>query len=339
MRLGWGFGFAACVALGTEPSLAQVTAGSQQATRFIAGVVRDEQGRPLEYAQVVLDPTGVARTIRAGAGGRFRIIDVARGPHELRVSWLGYEPYERTLVVEQSITNLSIVLHRLTVALDEVTVTATRTGVWGTVISADTFEPVEGAVVDVLGDRRWDTTAADGRFALPSARSGPVMVRAWRPGYQRTARTVMLPRDGGVEVDLVIDTTSRKESNSAQLMWRDAELRHRWRGAGSVVITREELLRGGGDFVTAVLRSPSAIAAGFRGPTGCVTINYSDGRPSRRLFPFEIHALPLEQIEAVELFHARADWSRTTCATPFQQVLRHQHEHRPPGATVVWVRR
>lgn len=92
----------------------------------IVGTVRDERGTPLPGAQVLLDgvPSGVTR-----ADGGFRVAGVRAGRHSLRVTRLGYAPFEDGAVdVDSGDVRRDVVLAARPVPLSQVIIAP---GVYG----------------------------------------------------------------------------------------------------------------------------------------------------------------------------------------------------------------
>lgn len=70
------------------------------AAQSIAGVVLDEEGRPLAQARVVALPG--TRTATTDAAGRFRLAGLGAGEYRLEVSLIGYAPVSRVVRVAGS---------------------------------------------------------------------------------------------------------------------------------------------------------------------------------------------------------------------------------------------
>src|ERR1700681_1515459 len=78
--------------------------------------------------------------------------------------------------------------------------------VTGTVIDADTHQPVPGAQISVIGTTIGTVTDAEGHYRLDGIPAGVVTIRARRIGYGSSDRTVTL-RDGeSAPVDFSLGT-------------------------------------------------------------------------------------------------------------------------------------
>src|SRR5215207_3051712 len=104
-----------------------------QSVASVRGTVTNEAGRPIEYAQVTLDPQGANRQLRTDREGRFSFVGVPQGAHTLRVAWVGFSPETKQVDMIGSDLTVDVVLRRLTY-LDTVAITAKRTGLYGSVI-------------------------------------------------------------------------------------------------------------------------------------------------------------------------------------------------------------
>ncbi len=188
VRTRWWRFFAAAavasfIALGVQDVAAQARPGT------ISGIVRDSAGRPLENAVIGLDPSGKSRATRADARGRFRFDRVSAGKHELRTTWLGYQPDDRTVDVPDEGLDVTIVLTAIPFPLDTLVVVAKRTGAFGTVVVHNDLRPLGAVQVAVAGTRFRKQTGSDGRFSFPDLKEGGYLVEARRDGF----KTMLLP--------------------------------------------------------------------------------------------------------------------------------------------------
>ena len=104
--------------------------GTQSA---VSGVVRDELGRPLLEALVVIDADSNPLRARTDAEGRFRIAGVSVGRHEIRVVRIGYAPHSRVIDVGPDGLELTIEMRSVPIPLDTVAVRVSRLGLHGLV--------------------------------------------------------------------------------------------------------------------------------------------------------------------------------------------------------------
>jgi protocatechuate 3,4-dioxygenase beta subunit len=163
----------------------------------VAGVVVDEQGRPVAGVEIKAEIQPGSRirtgggwnsggTARTSASGRFRISNVAAGlAHQLRLTRAGYAPLVEDVPPQAPGSELRLVLRR------------GRKGFGRVVDSAD--QPVAGASLvlqrEPSGDRmmrsfddgesgRFKATAgADGRFEIPDLPPGAFQLTARGSGY------------------------------------------------------------------------------------------------------------------------------------------------------------
>jgi len=90
------------------------------------------------------------------------------------------------------------------IGFDDVSVhpqTNVTTGtVSGTVIAANTTQPIEGALVEVLGTTRYAYTNENGQYSIPGVNPGTYNVRATKAGYDQQTRTGREVRLGEITV-------------------------------------------------------------------------------------------------------------------------------------------
>mgnify|MGYP000195227578 CR=1 FL=1 len=92
-------------------------------------VVNAETGEPVALASFVVNNTIGVVTDQKGA---FKLNKLKGGPITYNVSFLGYSPVERKLVLSADIKDLQIALTPLSLGLEEVVVTAQPTGAGST---------------------------------------------------------------------------------------------------------------------------------------------------------------------------------------------------------------
>jgi hypothetical protein len=165
--------------------------------------VRNESGRPIEFALVTLDPSGANRQTRTDRDGQFTFLGVLPGERTIRVTFVGYRPGERTLTVSGG-TEVDIVLQHLVPTLAGVEVTARRSGLYGTVVARDSLLPVRAARIEVLGAYKRDTTNADGVFNFPELKPGSYLVRVSHRQFESRLESIVVPPEGGTSLDLLV---------------------------------------------------------------------------------------------------------------------------------------
>ncbi len=85
--------------------------------------MRDDDGRPLAQAQVVLVTSG--RGTLTDLDGRFRLRPLPAGEHRVQVSLIGYAPEQREVTVGRGSTTVEVALRRTPLTLPGVQATAT----------------------------------------------------------------------------------------------------------------------------------------------------------------------------------------------------------------------
>lgn len=283
------------LALVPSSMFAQESAGS------LRGVVRNETGRPVEYALVSLDPAGANRQVRTDRDGRFYFPGTT-GQHVVRVAFVGYRPHERTVNVPVGVVEIEVTLERLATTLTGVEVTARRSGLFGSVIARDSLLPVPDARIEVLGGRSRDTTGADGLFNFPTLKPGSYLVRVSHAQFESRVVSVVVPPDGGAQLDLVVQRGLLSRDAHMEQLYRELDQRVHWMGLTAAMISREELK---GDPTTGVDMSifgvPQVMKSGFYpardGWEGACLFVDGVARPGARISDFNI-----EQIEAIEVY-------------------------------------
>ena len=211
-----------------------------QGVATVRGTVSNEAGRPMEYAQVTLDPQGATRQLRTDREGRFAFLGVSQGSHTLQVTWVGFSPETRQFDMAGTDINVDVLLRRLTY-LDTVAVTAKRTGLYGSVISKDSLFPVSGARVEIIGARKADSTNSSGTFNFPELKPGSYVVRVKHPFFESRNFGVVVPVGGGTELDVVVDRGRVSRDQHMEMLYREMDSRLMYRGTNTAFVTREEL--------------------------------------------------------------------------------------------------
>ena len=288
-----------CVAL--TAALLSSAALAQESTGSLRGVVRNETGRPVEYALVSLDPAGANRQARTDRDGRFSFPGIT-GQHAIRVTFVGYRPHERTVDVPRGVVDIEVTLERAVTTLAGVEVTAQRSGLYGSVIARDSLLPVPDARIEILGARTSDTTGSDGTFNLPKLKPGSYIVRVRHTQFESRNISIVVPERGGTQLDLVVERGILSRDAHMEQLYREMDQRLHWRGTTSAMISREELKGEPTTGIDAVLFAvPQVMKAGFYpGKDGwegaCLFI---DGipQPGARISDY-----PIENIEAIEVY-------------------------------------
>ena len=210
-----------------------------QSVFSVRGTVTNESGRPLEQAQVTLDPQGANRQVRTDRDGRYSFIGVPPGSHTLRVTWVGFTPVTRQFELTGSDVTVDVTLNRIT-RLDTVAVTAKRTGIYGSVISKDSLLPVPAARIEILGARKADSTSSSGTFNFPDIKAGSYIVRIKHPSFDSRNVSVVVPVNGGTEIDVVVERGRVSRDAHMEMLYREMDTRLTFRGINTAFVTREE---------------------------------------------------------------------------------------------------
>ena len=211
-----------------------------QGVATVRGTVSNEAGRPLEHAQVTLDPQGANRQVRTDRDGRFSLLGVPQGPHSLRVTWVGFAPETKPFEMAGDDVTVDVTLRRLTF-LDTVAVTAKRTGLYGSVISKDSLIPVPGARIEIIGARKADSTNSSGTFNFPDLKPGSYIVRVKHPFFESRNFGVVVPVGSGTELDVVVERGRVSRDQHMEQFYREMDTRLTFRGVNTVFVTREKL--------------------------------------------------------------------------------------------------
>lgn len=163
----------------------------------LAGVVIDEEGRPLPAVDVQVPAIG--RRARTDQLGRFLFVGVPEGTYDLIVRRVGYGARRqslRTTALGRAIPEILLV--STTTSLAPIVASAERGGLYGVV--ADTgMRPVAGARVTIAGSSLNAITDSLGSFQVPLP-SGSYLVYVDRSPYSRQLVGVTVPDDGGREI-------------------------------------------------------------------------------------------------------------------------------------------
>ncbi|MBT8302565.1 MAG: TonB-dependent receptor [Maribacter sp.] len=210
----------------------------------VSGVIKDTQGVPLAGSHILISPGNHFAT--SNIQGRFKVSNLDLGTYLLSISYLGVKTYSKTLNIEGSDIELSIILEDDPLALQSVVVTGT-------------FEPrnkfSSGTAITTLESKALRQSfprgtadllqAIPGTFTDPSA--GEVFTRIYARGISASAEDdmgwyyVSLQEDG-LPVSLV------------QHSYYSPDIFHR----NDITTERIEAIRGGSAAITA-LNGPGGI--------------------------------------------------------------------------------
>jgi hypothetical protein len=243
-------------AVGSLPAAAQARPGQ------VSGVVRDEGGRFVAGATVVVDSAPDSRQATTDSLGQFIVRGVRTGPHLLRVVKIGHSPFETTFTLPQEGLHTEVQLARIA-RLDTVAVTAARTGVFGKVLAKPALEPIHEATVAVVGVGKQMRTTADGSFESTSLRAGAHMVSVTKSGFASKLLSFVLPVDSAVELAVALDHSAGSDgAKRLSMLLSEFDSRVRRRGSRSAIVARQELAGKYGLSLGSALRySPSFLKA------------------------------------------------------------------------------
>jgi hypothetical protein len=270
-----------------------------QGVASVRGIVTNEAGRPIEHAQVTLDPQSATRQVRTDREGRFSFIGVPQGAHTLRVTWVGFSPETRQFDMTGGDVAVDVVLRRLTY-LDTVAVTAKRSGLYGSVISKDSLLPVPNARIEIIGARKADSTSQSGTFNFPELKPGTYVVRVKHPFFDSRNFPVTVPVVGGTELDVVVDRGRVSRDQHLEMLYREMDTRLSLRGVNTAFVTREQLRGKEKMTLSAAVESAPEFARRALMILSDVCV-FVDGvaRPGTTLRDFAV-----EDVEAVEFYGA-----------------------------------
>jgi len=276
-----------------------------QTTAVVSGTVRDESGRPVREALVVLDAETTPLRVRTGDDGRFRIAAVPIGARELQVVRIGFRPHRSRITVPVTGMDIDVTLTHAPVLLDTIAVRVARTGIYGIVVTRGISllphepRPLRGAIIELLDTPYRTVSTADGRFSLGDVREGAYSVLVRIDRYQSRLVPAYVPPDGGVDLTIVLDSTIADWQRRIDQDMRDVSARIRAANNPSAFVSAAELTFPDGTSLKEALReTPSTLSRGLllRDDITCV---YVDGEPRPGMTAGDFLA---EDVHAVEVY-------------------------------------
>jgi hypothetical protein len=321
-------------------------AAANQATaqNSIRGRVRDENSRPVSFAQVQLVPGD--RRVVADQNGEFVIASVSTGQYELRLRRIGFEPTQVEARVPNDGAWIPITMTSLPRVLDSVRIRergpiARYTGI----VVDDLDQPVAGAEVIAAGASDLNVrTDSAGHFRLLKAQKGTLVLRVRKFGYTPYFGSLSLRAEREDTIRVKRHPTDLPEAyilaesgfGRDTFAYIELDSRMRWKLSSGGVASREELdAYADMDLCQALMRTPLAgkmmlRESGCSAPR-CVII---DGlQPLIR----PLNAFMAAEVEAFE-FH-RKDWSGTLASRQQGWCARGTAVPREGGGLVIWLRR
>lgn len=257
----------------------------------------------------MLDAETAPMRARTGDDGRYRIDRVPVGGHEFQVVRIGFRPHRSRITVSESGAAVDVTLEHAPILLDTIAVRVSRTGIHGIVttrgISLLPHEPrpLRGAIIEVLDTPYRTTTGADGRFSIGAAREGAYSLLVRVDRYQSRVVPAYVPPDGGVEMNIVVDSTIADWQRREDTELREISRRIRMANNPSAFVSAAELAVPEGTTLKVALReAPSTLSRGLlvRDDFSCV---YVDGvpRPGMTVGDFlaeDVHAVEVYGVDA-----------------------------------------
>ena len=275
------------------------------ATGSVTGTVRDETGRPVRDAVVVLDAETTPLRTRTTADGTFRIDRVPVGGHEMQVVRIGFRPHRSRVTLTESGVDVPVTLDVAPMLLDTIAVRVSRTGIHGIVttrgISLLPHEPraLRGAIVEVLNTPFRATTSADGRFSMGDIGEGAYSLLVRIDRYQSRIVSAYVPPDEGVDINVVLDSTIADWQRREDMEMREISRRVREALNPSAFVSAAELAGPpNATLKDAIREAPSALSRGLLVKDD-VTCVYLNGTPQPGMTAADILA---EDVHAVEVY-------------------------------------
>jgi len=278
---------------------------AQTPTGVVSGTVRDELGRPVREALVVLDAETTPMRMRTSVEGRFRIERVPVGGHELQVVRIGFRPHRSRISVSESELIVDVVLEHAPMQLDTIAVRVSRTGIHGIVVTRGIEllphepRPLRGAIIEVLDTPYRTTTTTDGRFSLGEIGEGAYSLLVRIDRYRSRIVSAYVPAEGGLDVNIVMDSTISDWQRREDMELREISRRLREANNPSAFVSAAELVGPEGLTLKDALReAPSTLSRGLVTKDD-VTCVYVDGDPRPGMTVGDFLA---EDVHAVEVY-------------------------------------
>jgi hypothetical protein len=316
-----------------------------QGPNSLRGRVRDENSRPVSFAQIQLEPGD--RRVVADQSGDFTIASIADGEYQIRVRRIGFEPTQVTIRLPFGEPALDITMQSLPRLLDSVRIRERGPVARYTGIVVDDFdEPVVGAEVIAAGaaDLHVRTDSA-GHFRLLKAQKGTLVLRVRKFGYtpyfgslslraerEDTIRVKRHPQ-GLPEAYILAESGFGRDT----FAYIELDSRMRWKSSGAGIASREDLDRWADmDLCQALMRTPAASSMQLResecSVPRCIVV---DG--------LQPQILPLNMFKAAEVetfeYHPRDLTGTLAHRIGLMCNRRALGASRATGGFVVWLRR
>jgi protocatechuate 3,4-dioxygenase beta subunit len=287
----------------------------------LAGTVRDLKGMPV--AKAVVAVSGVERTVESDAAGRFEVVGVSVGEHQVRVARPGFEALGFTVhFPEPGRLEVDLALQDVAVAA-AVPPSAAPLLLSGRVVD-DTGAPIAEAEIGLMGSPATAVADSAGRFRFADLPPGPYLLSVRRLGFAPRTISVTLRASASEPVVVRLErqvatlapttvTGTRGREN-----YRLADFYDRKAKASGVFIEQEEIERRRPAQFTDLFRANTTLTV-QRDRTGrqyvesrlvgtgrCLPAVFIDGVYHRQE-PGLLDAMaPPDQVRAVEVYNGRA---------------------------------
>lgn len=182
----------------------------ENAKGTVRGGVFDESLTPLSSAIVVLKQIdGSQKQVLTSDEGMFRFNDVDSGEVEIQAIFSGYLAQKKNVEVEAGGD----------VIVDFILQKEIRQGaIMGRVLDKESGDPVEGALVRIVGGDISTTTSRSGDYIVREIPSGDVTLTVSKSGYETLTRIVALTADSVLEIDFDLVRDVKKGSVSGRVI-------------------------------------------------------------------------------------------------------------------------
>jgi hypothetical protein len=100
---------------------------------------------------------------------------------------------------------------------------------------------VRGARIEILGARKADSTNSSGTFNFPDLKPGSYVVRVKHPFFDSRNFGVVVPVDGGTELDVVVERGLVSRDQHMEMLYREMDSRLTFRGINTAFVPVEVL--------------------------------------------------------------------------------------------------
>ncbi len=196
-------------------------------------MVRDQSGRPITAALVVLDPGGARVIVRTDSTGKVAVEHVREGTYELSTMAIAYRTDIRSILVPPAGLDVDIELRINSSILDTMHILARRTGVHGVVITKD-LHPLAGAKVQMIGPRGVTSkTDPQGRFDMPEVSHGAYVAYVTHAGHVSRLLSIVVPRDSALDLAIALDAGTSGSGKLLAMPLSEFDRRTRWMVGGN----------------------------------------------------------------------------------------------------------